>query len=155
MPRRHNQQRQRRHLHRPPRLKAFTRAELPRSARCRPRDFLAPPSLSALGSAAGAAGSGYGTAVAYQVDVAHDGVQVDSALQLPFAQRWAVTLPDAVSYPLIAEGKVFVTASAYPSDGTVLYALDQVTGSVVWSEPVPGTYHWSMAACPSVRSGSR
>jgi outer membrane protein assembly factor BamB len=83
-------------------------------------------------------------AVTYQIGVDHSGVQTDAALMPPFAQRWVATLPSPASYPLIAAGKVFVTATA--SSGTTLYALDQTTGSVSWSQSIPGTYPFSAAA---------
>lgn len=79
-------------------------------------------------------------AVAYQVDVAHSGVQTDAALAPPFSRRWRVTLPAQVSYPLIAEGKVFVTAGSTADDSTRtprLYALDQASGATVWSQTLP------------------
>ena len=79
-------------------------------------------------------------AVAYQVNVAHSGVQTDSQLAPPFARRWRVTLPAQVSYPLIAEGKVFVTAGSTSSDATRtprLYALDQASGNILWSQTLP------------------
>ena len=79
-----------------------------------------------------------GEAVAYQIDPAHDGVQADAALNPPFALRWKTTFTNATaSYPLIADGKVFVTTS----DGN-LYALDQADGHIVWSQTT-GTYSFS------------
>jgi hypothetical protein len=59
--------------------------------------------------AGGASADPGALAVAYQINVAHNGVQTDAALTPPFSLRWRVTLPAQVSYPLIAEGKVFVT----------------------------------------------
>ena len=83
-------------------------------------------------------------ASAYQVDAAHDGLQTDSALAPPLAARWTVTLPNAASYPVIAAGKVFVTAAA--SSGSTLYALSQADGHVLWQDAIPGTYAFSAAA---------
>jgi outer membrane protein assembly factor BamB len=85
-------------------------------------------------------------AVAYQIDVAHSGVQTDSALSPPFSRRWLTTLPAQVSYPLIAEGKVFVTAGSTTDNATRtprLYALDQTSGQVLWSQTLP--LLWSRA----------
>jgi outer membrane protein assembly factor BamB len=79
-------------------------------------------------------------AVAYQINVAHSGVQTDAALTPPFGLRWQVTLPAQVSYPLIAEGKVFVTAASSRDNATrtpVLYALDQASGRTLWSQTLP------------------
>jgi outer membrane protein assembly factor BamB len=84
--------------------------------------------------------------VAYQVNVAHNGVQNDSALVPPFVRRWRVTLPAQVSYPLIAEGKVFATVGDGYSVTPSLYALDQATGQVVWSRPLPIVRAWANAA---------
>jgi outer membrane protein assembly factor BamB len=84
-------------------------------------------------------------AVAYQVDVAHSGVQVDDSLVPPLGRRWQATFEGAVSYPLIAGGLVYVTVESSSGHGTTLYALDRQGGSVVWSRPVSGTA-WSNAA---------
>jgi outer membrane protein assembly factor BamB len=79
-------------------------------------------------------------AVAYQINVAHSGVQTDSSLTPPFGLRWRVTLPAQASYPLIAEGKVFVTAGSTMDSATrtpVLFALDQASGQTLWSQTLP------------------
>jgi outer membrane protein assembly factor BamB len=85
-------------------------------------------------------------AVAYQINVAHSGLQTDAALAPPFARRWQVSFANPTSYPLIAGGKVFVTVANSPSSGSTLYALSQASGSTLWSQPVPGTYAFSAAA---------
>src|ERR1041385_801056 len=69
---------------------------------------------------------------AYQVDSAHDGYIADAGLSAPLTQAWSTTLPSASSYPLIANGMVFVTANA------TLYALNQATGSTIWSHGTGG-----------------
>jgi outer membrane protein assembly factor BamB len=85
-------------------------------------------------------------AVAYQVNTAHTGLQQDELLAPPLNQRWSRTFPSSISYPLIAAGRVFVTVRNVSEYGTTLYALDEATGSTVWSRPIPGTYYWSNAA---------
>lgn len=87
-------------------------------------------------------------AVTYQIGVDHSGVQADTALTPPFAQRWTVNLGNPVSYPLIAAGKVFVTTAQGPPGvyGTYLYALDQATGAIAWQKTIAGTYSFSAAA---------
>jgi outer membrane protein assembly factor BamB len=77
-------------------------------------------------------------AVAYQIDVAHDGVQSDPALNPPFERRWTSTFANAPSYPLIAAGKVFVTVSS--SGGNVLAALSQADGHTLWTTAISGNY---------------
>jgi len=71
-------------------------------------------------------------AVAYQINAAHTGAQPDDTLTPPLTQRWSVDLGGTVSYPLIAEGRVFVPVSSKPLAGSRLYALDKETGTIVW-----------------------
>src|SRR6266851_4990404 len=85
-------------------------------------------------------------AVAFQLNVAHSGVQTDGALAPPLSRRWQVTLPGAVSYPLIAQGMVYVTSGIPYTSTTTLYALDQSTGRVVWSQPLAYSLPWANAA---------
>jgi outer membrane protein assembly factor BamB len=84
--------------------------------------------------------------VAYQVNVAHSGEQVGSTLVPPLTERWRRTFPDSVSYPLIVDGRVFVTVANTDSYGTTLHALDATDGQEIWSRPISGTYFWSNAA---------
>lgn len=73
-------------------------------------------------------------AVAYQIDPAHTGSQPDGPTP-PLKQRWSRDLGNSlstISYPLIAEGKVFVLVDNGEDFGTNLYALDAATGATVW-----------------------
>ncbi|MBE0620151.1 MAG: PQQ-binding-like beta-propeller repeat protein [Burkholderiales bacterium] len=84
--------------------------------------------------------------VAYQIDYAHSGqAKLTGPIAFPSAPTWSVTLGGAVSYPLIADGKVFVlTAGLAGGYGTQLYALDKLSGSIVWGPvAIAGTYYWS------------
>jgi outer membrane protein assembly factor BamB len=85
-------------------------------------------------------------AVAYQINQAHTGLQLDDLLRPPLTRRWSHTFSSSISYPLIAGGKVFVTVRNVSEYGTTLYALDEATGTTAWSRPIPGTYYWSNAA---------
>jgi outer membrane protein assembly factor BamB len=104
----------------------------------------------AVAIAAVCATSAGARAVSFQADMAHSGDAGDAGLAAPLAQRWSVRLGDWVSYPIIAEGKVFVTVDpgnrSERGYGTILYALDQQTGAVAWSREIAGTYWWSNAA---------
>ncbi len=86
-----------------------------------------------------------GTAVAYQIDAAHTGAQYDF-VNPPLTQRWSRDLGGQISYPLIVNGRIFVTVANGVTYGTKLYALDEVNGSMLWG-PVDlgGTYGWSNA----------
>jgi outer membrane protein assembly factor BamB len=88
-------------------------------------------------------------AVAYQIDPAHTGAQPNDPVSPPLTLRWSVKLSGVVSYPIIAGGRVFVTAIAHRDGtyGTSLYALDQRTGATAWGPvDIPSRYSWSNAA---------
>lgn len=88
-----------------------------------------------------------GDAVAYQADSAHSGY-VAAGPNPPLGRKWIRRdLGLQVSYPVIAEGKVFVTAyapsantsnygSSRPDGPTYLHALDRDTGGTVWVRQV-------------------
>lgn len=87
-------------------------------------------------------------ATAYRVNEAHDGVVVTSnGAQFPplSAPTWTRDLGAPVSYPLIADGMVFIaTANPDGSYGNQLYALDASTGATIWGPvAIAGTYFGS------------
>jgi len=83
-------------------------------------------------------------AVAYQLDPAHDGDQTGNPITAPLSQAWSINLQGSISYPLIVNGIVYVTAGSLAYGyGTTLYALDQATGATLWSHSLGGTYDWS------------
>jgi outer membrane protein assembly factor BamB len=95
--------------------------------------------LAAAGTARAASSD---QAVAYQLDPAHDGYQSASPITTPLSQAWSTNLGGAISYPLIVNGIVYVTA-VNSGGGTNLYALNQATGATLWSHALGGTYPWS------------
>jgi YD repeat-containing protein len=86
-----------------------------------------------------------GRSVAYQVDATHDGRLTVGGPTPPLVKRWSRTLGGPSSYPVIADGKVFVTAAdGNGSYGTSLHAFDAGTGADAWGPiPLGGTYFWS------------
>ncbi|HET9787261.1 MAG TPA: PQQ-binding-like beta-propeller repeat protein, partial [Pyrinomonadaceae bacterium] len=82
-------------------------------------------------------------AVNFQIDASHTGAASVQHLTPPLRQRWVVNFGQSISYPLIADGKVYVTVRNATSYGTMLYALDQANGATVWSYALGGTYFWS------------
>jgi outer membrane protein assembly factor BamB len=75
--------------------------------------------------------------VAYQIDYAHSGRATfgPGGPTFPPSANWSTTLNGVASYPVIADGKVFVTTNVDVSGanyGTSLYALDLATGIVAW-----------------------
>lgn len=88
---------------------------------------------------------GASVAVAYQINPAHTGVQPNDTLTIALMKRWTVTFPGPVSYPLVAGGRVFVTAVGMGSEAD-LYAVDERTGAPVWGPVDLGSTNWSNAA---------
>lgn len=106
--------------------------------------------LSVLGlvTPAGAQSVTTGVTTTYQINARHDGSLVDTAVGAPpLSQKWSRDLGGDVSYPVVAGGRVFATASSPSGYGTVLYAVDAATGKDAWA-PVDlgGTYWWSALA---------
>jgi outer membrane protein assembly factor BamB len=79
---------------------------------------------------AAASGSQAEYAVAYQINPAHSGnINFSAGFSAPLTQVWSVNLGSLLSYPVIAEDKVFVNGS----NGET-FALDLNTGSTKWSK---------------------
>ena len=105
--------------------------------------LLAPASAAAAAQAPGAASTLSCPAVAHHQDAAHNGLSCTSLPASP-AKKWSVTLNGDASYPVIADGKVFVaTANPGGSYGGWLYALNATSGKVAWGPvPLSATYYW-------------
>jgi outer membrane protein assembly factor BamB len=108
---------------------------------------------AAVGISVAQAGS---FATTYQVDAQHDGRQTGGTLSTAsLAKKWSVTLGGTgdfdveagdVSYPVIADGRVFVTVENSQSYGSELYALNAATGATEWSASLGGLYGFSALA---------
>jgi outer membrane protein assembly factor BamB len=87
-------------------------------------------------------------AVTYQINARHTGEIGTPGLIPPLQIKWSVDLGATVSYPLIAEGKVFVIAGPNSSAQVNLYALDASSGSILWGPVLipEGAYWWAAAA---------
>ena len=65
----------------------------------------------------------------------------------PLKRQWVRDLGGQVSYPLIANGMVFVTVgNTVGNFGSQIYALDLGTGKTVWQKLISGPFSWSNAA---------
>lgn len=82
--------------------------------------------------------------VTFQGDHAHTGYLTvgGSGPSLPFTGKWSVNLGGMVSYPLVANGRVFVTVAGAPAGQSGLYALDVGTGAVAWGPVGSSTHPW-------------
>jgi outer membrane protein assembly factor BamB len=76
----------------------------------------------------------------YQIDAAHTGsIVFEQGLRFPLQERWTVDLGESVSYPVIADGRVFVVTDRNGGASDVeLVALDAETGSQLWKRACPG-----------------
>lgn len=72
-------------------------------------------------------------AVAYQQNFEHTGAARTPNLHIPMHVQWSVDLGQLVSYPIVADGRVFVTA------GSNLDALDPRTGQLLWAQTITST----------------
>lgn len=79
--------------------------------------------------------------VVYLSNPTHTGAQVNDALTPPLHRQWSIDLGGNVSFPVIADGQMYVTVQKPQGTGLTnawLYAFDAATGSVRWG-PVPGS----------------
>jgi outer membrane protein assembly factor BamB len=87
--------------------------------------------------------------VTWQNNKVHDGFDPDSPLVPPLSLKWSRDLSASgvvsISYPLIAQGMVFVTTTTDNQTAT-LFALNENTGATVWSADIGGTYSVGYAA---------
>jgi len=85
-----------------------------------------------------------GSTVTYQITPAHTGQIQITGVKPPLSVKWSVALNGTASYPIIADGMVFVIGGGAPS---TLYGLNATTGATVWTQPIPeGFGSWIGAA---------
>jgi outer membrane protein assembly factor BamB len=86
-------------------------------------------------------------AVALQITPDHAGAISFKSVTFPTASTWSVDLGGQPSYALIADGKVFVTVKVGvgSATGSLLVALDQVSGHTVWG-PIQLPQGWAFPA---------
>lgn len=82
----------------------------------------------------------------FQNDATHIGSVTSPGLMPPLKPRWVVNFGEPISYPLIADGRVFVTVKNPVEYGANLFALNATNGAILWSAPLGGTSWWA-AAC--------
>jgi outer membrane protein assembly factor BamB len=93
--------------------------------------------ILAIASPAAAAPPPGGEATAEGITPANDSYQAASTIRPPYYQRWSRPLRLAVPAPIIADGRVYVSASGTQ---TTLMALDVATGATDWSVNEPSAH---------------
>jgi outer membrane protein assembly factor BamB len=74
--------------------------------------------------------------VAYQINPTHTGaIDFPDGFETPLWEAWSLTLTWPLSYPLIAEGRVFITTGR-----SEVLSIDGKTGRIIWSRYVPRMY---------------
>ena len=97
--------------------------------------WAAATTVSAQVGQQGSAQSQYATA--YQINVGHSGnIAFTTPLTTPLKRQWSVNLGGTVSYPLIADGRVFVVVN-----NNLLFALDLATGTTDWEKEFTGGWN--------------
>ena len=82
----------------------------------------------------------------FQINETHTGSTSVDHLIPPLKARWTVNFGKSISYPLIADGRVFVSIANGPGLGSTLFALDATNGSTIWSFALGGNSQFS-ASC--------
>ena len=98
---------------------------------------LVPGGVGAPVAGAGAISAPYqppDSSVATQANALHDGKVIGATATPPLAKAWTRDLGGPVSVPVVADGRVFVTANDGPccGQGAMLFALDARTGQDLW-----------------------
>jgi outer membrane protein assembly factor BamB len=80
--------------------------------------------------------------VAYQINPSHSGgIRFQGGFSPPFEKLWTKSIPGTfVSYPVIAEGKVFVNALSADESNATTHALDLSTGAEIWNAKTGASY---------------
>jgi outer membrane protein assembly factor BamB len=90
--------------------------------------------------------------VTWQNNPTHDGFDPASPLVTPLRVKWTRDFTaigvQSISYPLIAQGFVFVTTETTNQNGKLI-ALNEHTGATIWSANIGGAYGVGYAAYDS------
>jgi outer membrane protein assembly factor BamB len=78
--------------------------------------------------------------VAYQINAAHSGRQPKDSLRPPLRQRWFHAFDGAISYPIIADGRIIVVSQTRGNVDPTIYAFDAKSGSPLWQAGPYGGY---------------
>lgn len=79
----------------------------------------------------------------FQINTTHTGSISTDHLTPPLKQRWVVNFGRSISYPLIADDRVYVTVGNGAGAGTTLYALAATNGAILWSFGLGTGSPWS------------
>lgn len=78
--------------------------------------------------------------VTYQITPNHAGVMQTAGLKPPLRVKWSVGVAGTASYPIIANGMVFVIGAGSGSTPSTVYGLNGTTGATLWTQPIPAGF---------------
>lgn len=89
----------------------------------------------------------------FQGNLAHSGFVSVPGLTPPLVAKWTADVAsNSPSYPVVVDGRVFVTAGRPDGEfGEGLYAFDEQTGYPLWYRPLGPDGHWSAPAADGDR----
>jgi outer membrane protein assembly factor BamB len=79
----------------------------------------------------------------YQINATHSGSVYSEGVVPPLKQKWVVSFGQPISYPLIADGRVFVTIRHESGNGTRLVGLNATNGAILWGYSLGAYSAWS------------
>ena len=91
--------------------------------------------LATTGGMSARATSATDDSLTYMTDPAHTGAQPNDSLTPPLHRQWSVDLGGNVSYPVIADGQIYVTVQKPQGPGLTnawLYDFDAASGAIRW-----------------------
>lgn len=80
-------------------------------------------------------------AVSWQIDPAHSGGQPNTTLRPPLVRLWSYDTGGPVGYPIVSDGRVFITSGISGAAGARIAALDSETGNRSWGPISLGGAH--------------
>lgn len=85
------------------------------------------------------------TATTYHINAGHAGATTtNKPLVLPSVPSWRVATTGINTYPIIAEGKVFIVSVANgPIFSATISAHSATTSSKIWGPVALGSYYWA------------
>jgi outer membrane protein assembly factor BamB len=85
--------------------------------------------------------------VTYQITPNHSGAIQTTGVKPPLSLKWSVHVAGTASYPILANGMVFVIGGGDGSTPPTVYGLSGTTGMTVWTQPIPAGFgSWTGAA---------
>src|SRR2546423_13447669 len=77
-------------------------------------------------------------AVSYLINPDHNASISSPSLRLPLELKWTFNAPGEITYPIIADGRIFLGTLASGTSPGYVFAISQYDGRVLWQAPLSG-----------------